>query len=369
MPKVDQVRWRRAGLGLRGHDEEQAFQGFTLFAPNTGPGDVFLIDMDANVAHQWKMPYPPGLYGYITDEGTLFYNGKVVDPEDQSFVGRAPWKGGAVLEADWEGNILRELRHPDHHHDGRKLANGNVLLLCIARLDPEFQRRVRGGRPGSECEDGAMYADYIVEMTWDGQEVWRWNSWEHLDPWEYGIGSPNEPREEWTHGNTVFEMADGNILVSFRNPSRVIIIERPSGQVIWSLGPPVIAQQHAPNELENGNILIFDNGTSRLDHNIPYSRVIEVERASKQIVWSYQERYISDFFSPLISNATRLPNGNTLICEGSFGRFFEVTPAGEVVWEYVNPHFYAASDAPDAIVSNRVFRCYRYAPEVIARMR
>ena len=27
----------------------------------------------------------------------------------------------------------------------------------------------------------------------------------------------------------------------------------------------------------------------------------------------------------------------TLIREGSNGRIFEVTPAGEIVWEYVNP--------------------------------
>lgn len=58
---------------------------------------------------------------------------------------------------------------------------------------------------------------------------------------------------------------------------------------------------------------------------MPFSRVIEVELATKQIVWKYQERKESDFFSPRISNAQRLPNGNTLICEGVFGRIFEVT--------------------------------------------
>ncbi|CAN5673707.1 hypothetical protein BH23CHL2_BH23CHL2_35250 [soil metagenome] len=46
-----------------------------------------------------------------------------------------------------------------------------------------------------------------------------------------------------------------------------------------------------------------------------------------------------------------------------------MTQSGEVVWEYVNPHFYAVSDEPDALVSNRVFRCYRYSPDEIAGMR
>jgi hypothetical protein len=48
-------------------------------------------------------------------------------------------------------------------------------------------------------------------------------------------------------------------------------------------------------------------------------------------------RPIWTFFSHFISSAQRQPNGNTLICEGANGRFFEVTPSGEIVWEYVNP--------------------------------
>ncbi|MFW6075603.1 MAG: aryl-sulfate sulfotransferase [Chloroflexota bacterium] len=364
MTTVDQARWRRAGTGLRAHDPELAYQGYTLFAPNTGPGDVFLINMEGNVVHQWRMPYPPGLSGYLTPEGTLIYNGKVPE-ESERYISGQPWKGGAILEADRDSNILWEVQHPDHHHDGIKLRSGNVMLLCLARLEPEVAAQVRGGRPGSEAEDGAIYADYIVELDQTGWEVWRWNSWDHLDPTEDGIAAPMDKREEWTHGNSIFEMADGNLLVSFRHPSMVTIIERRSGEVIWKFGAPPLAQQHAPVELENGNILIFDNGTHRLDHEIPHSRVIEVDPETKEIVWSYQERYVSDFFSPLISNATRLPNGNTLICEGSFGRFFEVTAEGDVVWEYINPHFYEGETPHGPTISNRVFRCYRYAKDQI----
>jgi hypothetical protein len=60
-----------------------------------------------------------------------------------------------------------------------------------------------------------------------------------------------------------------------------------------------------------------------------------------------------------------LPNGNTLICEGDFGRLFEVTAGGEVVWEYVNPYF----GGPPSAQHNRVFRAYRYSAEEIARAR
>jgi hypothetical protein len=61
-----------------------------------------------------------------------------------------------------------------------------------------------------------------------------------------------------------------------------------------------------------------------------------------------------------------LPNGNTLINEGFFGRFFEVTPDSEVVWEYVNPYFGPMSETAKA-QRNHVFRVYRYTEKEIER--
>jgi len=43
----------------------------------------------------------------------------------------------------------------------------------------------------------------------------------------------------------------------------------------------------------------------------------------------------------------RLPNGNTLICETIHGRIFQVTPDGEIVWEYINPNFVGPEDSDD----------------------
>jgi hypothetical protein len=117
--------------------------------------------------------------------------------------------------------------------------------------------------------------------------------------------------------------------------------------------------------LANGNILILDNGVHRLDDPLPFSRVIEVNPASNEIVWTYQDNPVSNFFTPRMGNAQRLPNGNTLINEASFGRFFEVTAQGETVWEYVNPYFGGAAHAQ----TNIVFGAYRYTPEEIAAAR
>ena len=100
-----------------------------------------------------------------------------------------------------------------------------------------------------------------------------------------------------------------------------------------------------------GNILVFDNGGTDadnmyIDQNHAYSRVVEFNPVTKRKVWEYSGpavgvgEQLSDnfFFSSFISNAQRLPNGNTLINEGSSSRIFEVTPDKEIVWDYINPY-------------------------------
>jgi Arylsulfotransferase (ASST) len=352
---------KRRGVGFRGYDPDRAFPGFTLFAPlaNTNK-TVYLIDLQGNVVHSWDMPYPP-FYAYLTDRGTLFCNGKI---PNESFAGRAPYMCGAALEADWKGRVLWEVRHPDHTHDGIRLRNGNVLLICKKPLSDAIVPQVPGGRPGTE-HDGKMIGDYIVEMTTNGKIVWEWQSWEHLDPVTNGITAVQDNRDGWPFANGFCELPDGNIMLSFRNISTLVMIDRRTGEIYWNLGAPPLSGQHAPTILPNGHILLFDNGSHRLDETFPFSRVLEIDPATKDIVWKYQEAPVSNFFSPRISNAQRLPNGNTLINEGWFGRFFEVTPEGVVVWEYVNPYF-GGSPRPQE-QNNQVFRAYRYTAAEIAK--
>ena len=53
--------------------------------------------------------------------------------------------------------------------------------------------------------------------------------------------------------------------------------------------------------------------------------------------WFYIAADTLSFYSPFISGAHRMTNGNTFINEGARGRFFEVTPENEIVWEYLIP--------------------------------
>ena len=141
MAAIEQNTLKRRGVGLRACEPERAFPGFTLFAPHFVQNtNVYLSDLQGEVVHTWNMPYPPGLSGYLTERGTLFYNGRT---SEESFLSRFPFKGGVVLEADWNGKVLWEVRHPDHHHHGILLRNGNVLLHCMA----EYPMTSHGASP------------------------------------------------------------------------------------------------------------------------------------------------------------------------------------------------------------------------------
>ena len=125
-------------------------------------------------------------------------------------------------------------------------------------------------------------------------------------------------------------------------------------------------QQHDCQRLENGNVLFFANGI-HVPGGIYSSKVIEIDWNSGDEVWSYSGLPAWSMFSPNISGAQRLPNGNTLICEGLNGRIFEVTNECDIVWEYINPWFFNTPRGPD----NAVFRAYRYdifSPEIRERI-
>ncbi len=126
--------------------------------------------------------------------------------------------------------------------------------------------------------------------------------------------------------------------MSLRTTSGVIAVDKESGKVIWHAGPEVVAQQHTPVEMENGSILVFDNGNLRPGVTSPHSTVLEFDPQTKAITGSIAISSRRRFLA-VYGSAQRLANGNTFICESAFGRLFEVTPEGETVWEYIIPFF------------------------------
>ena len=171
----------------------------------------------------------------------------------------------------------------------------------------------------------------------------------------------------------------GDFLYRYGNP-QVYRRGTDADQLLW--------RQHDANWIptgyeDSGGIMIYNNGLDRLpafseiDVIVPpqtapgvYELAIGQAYGPTEKEWNYHAPDSVSFNSYFISGATRLPNGNTMICEGESGNIFEVTHAGEVVWNYVNPEYQwgiltSTEEIPlgggGAYHSNMVFRAEKYA--------
>ena len=243
-----QTRRRSTRTGLTALDRDRACPGYVLYAPMSGPGDVYILNLNGEEVHHWRMPDPPGLYGYLLPNGNLFYSGKLRDDEWDRFQSWKRFKGGVMMEVDWAGNKIWEHRDKDHHHDARRTSSGGAIYLTVELMDPALAARVKGGNPITG--ENGMWADVIVEVDSSGNRVWEWHAAEHLDL-ELDVVTFNDSRDEWSHGNTVVPLDDDRVMFSFRNISTVGIINKSTGDIVWRLGGEVLAQQHDPSLLPN----------------------------------------------------------------------------------------------------------------------
>lgn len=360
-------------------DPLQATIGLTFIsAPD---GTARLIGMSGDVINTWtagpndplgiKMPIL-GSPGHI-----LALRQPVFVPD----YGRP--RGTVIAEYDyhsqkvWEyapGANIGTLPFAGFHHDMQRLPNGDTLALASVRLE------------GSAISPKALIDDCILEISPGGTIVWEWHTFQHFE--EFGFSDTarqliSQKGGDWAHANSVTVIPDntlgdarftpGNLMVSYRNLNTVIVIDKSSGQVAWRMGPDnnlTIGQHYvhmiAPGLEGASRIMAFDNGGPGGYPEVarPFTRVVEIDPLTMTIPKMYTASSSGlqnwSFFSPYISNAQRLPRGNTLIIEGTKGRIFEVTSTGKLVWEYMSPFAELRQEADGAqVIDTNIYRAFR----------
>lgn len=343
--------------GVRRYVPDQTYEGYTLFCRDWGD-HFYLIDMEGNSVHSWDIRDTSIHFGELTREGHLLY----------STADRTVEEMRGVHELDWEGNRVWYYPCPvDHDH--RRMNHGNTLILCREEV---IQPEIRDIWPDYR----ACYSPYIIEVNKDQEVVWEWHGKDHIRELEElaGIDFPRSDPErsrDWAHCNTASPLPknkagakdprfrEGNIMFSYREIDTIGVIDKQSKEILWAWGPGVLLGQHMPQMLENGHILLFDNGYHSPAFEREYSRVLEIDPLREEILWEYKGDPPEGFYSRAVSGAQRLPNENTLICSGGQGRIFEVTKEKEVVWDYENPY-----RGPQG--SNTLYRhSGRYPPQII----
>jgi hypothetical protein len=284
------------------------------------------MDMDGRRLHTWRIPETAHRhceYAELIGDGKL----AVVCVNDALFV------------LDRHSKVLLEHRAPVHH-DVAQLADGT--LIVPEKAVHLYRRRL-------------VYFDSLAWLSADGDTLRTWSTWRHLAELQElhppsALDEPGDWRQmlsrsyDYYHLNTVESLPAttlgkrdprfraGNLLLCLRHPALLLVLDRDSLEVVWSWGPDELDGPHMPTLLDNGHLLVFDNGTDRT-----FSRVIEVDPVTLEVTWEYRADPPESFHTKWRGSSQRLANGNTLICESDKGHVFEVTPEGDTVWELWNP--------------------------------
>jgi hypothetical protein len=360
-----------------------------LFSP-VASTSIYLMTLDGQELHEWQTAYAPGYSVYLLPTGNLLRANSIPERPFSALQGS---NGGQVEMLDWDSNVVWRFDYAttagQQHHDVFWMSNNGHVLMVAWERRSAAEAIAAGRDPSTLPAEGEIWVDKVVEVDpASSQVVWEWRTWDHLVPPgarpvdHPGLVDPNfaaTRSADWTHANAVFyDPTLDQVMLSVRNFSEFWVIDHSTttaeaaghaggrlgrgGDLVYRWGNPRAYGIDAPQQLFGqhnahwiasglsgaGHILVFNNGDVKAR---PYSTVVELVPPMRDDgsyvydpaagygpsapVWQYVADPPTGFFATIISGAQRLASGNTLVTEGTAGRFFEVTPDGQTVWSYL----------------------------------
>lgn len=407
------------------YNTPQSYDGYTLFAPSTND-TTYLIDNCGEKVHSWVTNTIPGNTVYLLDNGILLRTGKTGNTKFNSggnggIIQMLDWESNLI----WEYTVSDSTQC--QHHDIEPLPNGNILILMWSFHTKEEAEQAGRTMSPSELWSEKVIEVKPDLVNGGGKVVWEWDTWDHLvqdvsDKLD-NYGDVTNPRKinfnystkgftnkDWLHINSVYYNPRlDQIMLSNHNFGEILVIDHSTttaqaktdkggrsgygGGLLYRWGNPMsygqgteadikLFTQHDPHWIpdslvDGGKIIVFNNNIGKLelmDYSAVYIIDPDMDGNDNYILnegkfgpsdpfWVYMGEPNTDFSSKNYSSSQRLPNGNTLFCEGASGRFTEINPSKEKVWQYVTP---TGADGlllhqGNKPVGNNVFRVERFS--------
>ena len=352
-------------VGVRLFDRSRARPGLNLFTDAKACA-THLMDMEGQVLHSWS-----GSPCHRWDNTVLLANGDLLVTARET-KGRSPAEADAaraLLRLGWSGE-LRWKRRLTAHHDVEVTPSGRILLMAhrfrsIPEVHPEVPVRdhllLLLSEEGEPIEERSLWD--VLQTRPDLLPLQRIRPRRFEGSREVDLFHSNSV--EWMRHPQLIGRdpiyGEDTVLVSIRNQDAFVVFAWETEELLWVWGPGEVSNPHDATLLPNGHVLAFDNGLGR-----GWSRVIEVDPLSREIVWQYRAPDPTDFYSRTRGASQRLSRGHVLITESDTGRAFEVTPEGEIVWEFVNPDLTPERE-PGVIVRMRRLEGIDF-PELLSRL-
>ena len=333
------------------YEPGRSYPGVNLLLTGTSTGAT-LVAMDGTELHRWSrrfddvwpeplhIPgYEPGLNMYWR-RAHLFPNGDILVIFESPDL--TPY-GLGLAKLDKDSNVLWKFSQ-NIHHDISVAPDGRIFVLFQEIGDVRYidRRALRAGvgrtpylKEGVAILDSAgnlIKKVYLMDalMNSDFFPLFQTMFFESL-------------QGDFTHMNTVQYIDEplakgvafakaGQVLVSMREMNSIAVLDLDEERVVWSM-TGLFQRQHDPQLLPNGHILVFDNfGNTGPGEGA--TRVREIDPTTQTVKWEYKGTKDDPLQSLYFGSEQRLPNGNTMIVESMNGRVIEVTPGGDVVWQY-----------------------------------
>lgn len=318
---------------------------------------IKLIDTEGRIMHQWKTdvvelwpdaPEPVRLLGGYVHGSYLFENGDVLFNIEHT----------GLFMIDSCGALKWHLNHPTHHSiardsEGNFWVPGNVKLSKGAPDDMKHLGQFPGLTPTARSP---VYEDRLLKVSPQGEVLADISLLKVLyenDLQRYIAKISKRRNGDVLHLNNIDVLNEsqaaqyplfsaGDIVVSLRHLHMVFVMDPLAGIVKWHSTDPWI-EQHDPDFTGDGWITVFDNNKD-FSHStgaqrgkmLGGSRVVAVQPHTGKMRVIYPNKDTNLFYTKLGGKLQKMENGNLLITETKAGRVFEVTSAGDLVWEWIN---------------------------------
>ena len=379
-------------VSLMAEQEARTIDGQILFSPYYTT-TTYLINSSGAVNHTWSSAYKPFTSAYWLGNGTI------LRPISSGGGGvqKILWDG--TIAWDFRYNVAGCTCHHDIRYLPN---GNVVMIVWETKTRDQAIASGRNPSTinGNTFTSGKIIEVKPTGPT-SGEIVWEWRVWDHLiqdyDPSKanYGVvGSHPELIDinfgdtfvyDWLHTNSIdYHPQFDQLLIDIHNFNEVWVIDHSTttqeaaghtggnsgkgGDLLYRWGNPQAYDAGTVNNQQlffqhdaswikpgypgEGHILVFNNGNDRPGG--PYSSVDEFAPpvnsngeyylapgsayGPEHVTWRYTANPPVTFYSQVFGGALRLKDGNTLICNGVSGRFFEVTPENTIVWQYINPY-------------------------------
>ena len=315
---------------------------------------VQLIDLKTfEILHTWNPQFDLFYRGLKKDEKFKFKRLKIDNNDRRSGIfhplidefGSILFQsnGSPLLKINKNSELEWLKSDESYHHSVEKDFEGNYWV-CIWYYPYKIDAKYVGTEHGNYDNDG------IRKISSDGDILFEKSIFELFveHEMEYLLFSTTDDfKKDPIHLNDIQPIEKdtkywkkGDVFLSFRNLSLVILYRPGTNEIIWKSKPNKFFNQHDVDIVENNKISIFDNNMKhlfdgrRVDGN---NRVVMYDfETDKYSTYLNKSMEREDVRTKLSGRSQILPNGDLAIEESGNGRFLYFSSKGELKWTYFN---------------------------------